>query len=93
MVLVNVIAFAVFETLHNLVSMQKSLFAKNNCWNTQNYEKCPIWPNLYFFGLSGTVNNFVKTRLVLEIKKRQYLKMRKRFVLTRAANWQLSFLY
>ena len=28
MVLVNVIAFAVFETLYNLVSMQKSLFAK-----------------------------------------------------------------
>ena len=29
MVLANIIAFEVFKILHNLVSMQKSLFANN----------------------------------------------------------------
>ena len=68
MVLVNVITFAVFKTLNNLVSMQKSLFAKNNCWSKQNYKKCPMWPNLYFFAHSETGSRFVKIRLKLEIK-------------------------
>ena len=44
--LANLIAFAVLKMFNNLVSMQKCLFAS---WSQQNYEKCPIGPNLYFY--------------------------------------------
>ena len=66
MLFVNIIAFAVLKILHNLGSMQKSLLA-DNCWSKQNYEKCPMWPNLYFHEFSGTLDSFLKIRLVLEI--------------------------
>ena len=66
MLFVNIIAFAVLKILHNLVSMQKALLA-DNCWSKQNYEKCPMWPNLYFHEFSGTLDSFLKIRLVLEI--------------------------
>ena len=67
MVLTNVIEFAVLKVLHNLVSMQKFLFA-DNCWSRQSYDKCPIWPNICI-DLSETPNSFMKTRLGLKIKK------------------------
>ena len=66
MLFVNIIAFAVLKILHNLVSMQKFLLA-DNCRSKQNYEKCPMWPNLYFHEFSGTLDSFLKIRLVLEI--------------------------
>ena len=59
MVLVNVTAFVDLNMLHNLVSMQKFLYA-NNCWSKQNYEKCPTWPKLFFYDLSETAEKFVK---------------------------------
>ena len=67
MVLANVITFIVLKILHNLVSMQKSLYV-NNCWSNQNYKKCPMGTNLCFIEISETPNSFVKIRLVLEIK-------------------------
>ena len=67
MVLVNVIAFAVLKILHNLVSMQKSLFA-NNCWSKI---RKSVQHDLTFIliKLSEKRSSFVKIRLVLEIKK------------------------
>ena len=40
MVLMNFLAFVVFEIISNLVSMQNSLNAYN-CWHKQNLENCP----------------------------------------------------
>ena len=66
MVLVNVIAFAVLKILHNLVSIQKSLFA-NNCWSK--IRKSAQWDLAFILiELSEKLNSFVKMRLVLEIK-------------------------
>ena len=67
MVLVNVIAFAVLKILHNLVSMQKSLFA-NNCWSKI---RKSVQHDLTFIliKLSEKRSSFVKIRLALEIKK------------------------
>ena len=66
MVLVNVIAFAVLKILHNLVSIQKSLFA-SNCWSKI---RKSAQHDLTFtlIKLSEKLISFVKTRLVLEIK-------------------------
>ena len=66
MVLVNVIAFAVLKILHNLCSIQKSLFA-NNCWSK--IRKSAQWDLAFILiELSEKLNSFVKMRLVLEIK-------------------------
>ena len=66
MVLVNVIAFAVLKIFHNLVSIQKSLFA-NNCWNK--IRKSAPWDLTFILTeLLEKLNSFVKIRLVLEIK-------------------------
>ena len=66
MVLVNVIAFAVLKIFHNLVSIQKSLFA-NNCWNK--IRKGAPWDLTFILTeLLEKLNSFVKIRLVLEIK-------------------------
>ena len=40
MVLIKSVAFVVFETLRNLVSMKNFLNA-NNCWRKQNFENFP----------------------------------------------------
>ena len=42
------LVFQVLNISHNFVSTQMSLFA-NNCWSEQNYEKCQMWPNFYFY--------------------------------------------
>ena len=106
MVLVNVIAFAVLKILHNLCSIQKSLFA-NNCWSKIR-KSAQHDLTFMFIKLSEKLRIFVKIRLVLEIKNvaslikpRFYLKIgctemrehAERFMLIRAAKWRLSFLY
>ena len=67
MILVKVIVFAVLKILHSLVSMQESFHA-SNCWSNQNYERFPIWPNLYLFFFNFQKHLTVKTHLVLKIK-------------------------
>ena len=79
MVLVKVIAFAVLKILHNLLSIQKSLFA-NNCWSKMR-KSAQHDLTFIFIKLSEKRSSFVKIRLVLEtknvasfIKTRFYLK-------------------
>ena len=73
MVLLSVIAFAVLKILHNLVSIQKSLFA-NKWWSRiRKSVHCDL--TFIFIELSETLNSFVKISLVLEIKKR-FIKTR-----------------
>ena len=67
MVLINVIAFAILKILHNLVSVQKILFA-SKWWSKKNYKKCPCDITFIFIELSETVNSFVKIRLLFEMK-------------------------
>ena len=66
MVFVNVIAFAVLKILHNLVFIQRSLFA-NNCWSKI---RKSTQRDLTFIliELSEKLNSFLKIHLVLEIK-------------------------
>ena len=72
----NAIVFAVLKIVDNLVSMQKSFFA-DNCWSTQNYGKCSMWPYLFFIELLETSNSFVKIHIVLEIKNvNRFIKTR-----------------
>lgn len=51
MISVIAIVFAVLKVLHNLVSMQKSLF-ENYSRRKPNNENCPGLPNLFFTKLS-----------------------------------------
>ena len=67
-VLAKVTAFAILETLHDLSTTQKSLFA-NNYWSKQNFEKCPMNLLFTFIELSETPKIFVKIRLVLNMEK------------------------
>ena len=67
MILVKVKVFAVLKILHNLVSMQESFHA-SNCWSNQNYERFPMWPNLYWFIFNFQKHLTVKTHLVFKIE-------------------------
>ena len=66
MVFVNVIAFAVLKILHNLVSIQRSLFA-NNCWSKIR-KSAQRDLTFILIELSEKLNSFLKIHLVLEIK-------------------------
>ena len=66
MVLVRVIAFAVLKILHNLLSIQKSLFT-NNC-RSKIRKSAQHDLTFIFIKLSGKRSSFVKIRLVLERK-------------------------
>ena len=48
MVLMNIVAFAVFKILLNLVFMQNLLNA-NNCWHKHNLQNCPMWTHISFW--------------------------------------------
>ena len=79
MVLVNVIQFPVLKILHNLVSMQKSLFVNNCRSKIRKITQCDL--AFILIELSEKLNSFVKISLVLDtkniasfIKTRSYLK-------------------
>ena len=70
MVLANVIAFAILKLLHNLVSMQKSLFANNELQpevsKITEIVQCEL--TFIFIELSETPNRLEKIHLVLKTR-------------------------
>ena len=66
MVLVKVIAFAVLKILHNLISIQRSLFA-NDCWSKIR-KSAQHDLTFILIKLSEKLSSFVKISSVLKIK-------------------------
>ena len=63
---VNVIAFAVLKILHNLVFIQRSLFANNRWSKIRKSTQRDL--TFILIELSEKLNSFLKIHLVLEIK-------------------------
>ena len=105
MILIKSVAFAVFEILQNLVSLQNFLNA-NNCWRNENLENFPTCLYLYLWCAFRIITwfcfifSFIGCRNVASFTKRHFyrkqgsvtmLTMRKRFRLIMAPIWFKSF--